>query len=161
MDLFCDRLRRGLTVIERETSDPGRGLVTRISNIYEPQIPVVSDDIPCPAARDVVVSRVGAVRPMETSTLQGVVVRKNVHLSCSDSQESDDDVQSVGAVRPLVTVAPLGVAGLINDCQLHVDSNDDVLSVGTWAPKNRPAMCCARLDDFDWVVPDCDPDTLL
>ena len=26
---------------------------------------------------------------------------------------------------------------------------------------NRPGMCCARLDDFDWVVPHYDPDTLL
>ena len=136
-------------------------MVTRISNIYEPQIPVVSADIPCPAARDVVVSRVGVVWPMETATLRSVVVRKNVRLSCSDSEESDDDVLSVGAVRPLATVAPLGGAGLIDDCQSHVDSNDDVLSVGTWAPMNRPAMCCARLDDFDWVVPDYDPDILL
>ena len=108
-----------------------------------------------------VVSRVGSVRPMETATLRSVVVRKHVRLSCSDSEESDDDVLSVGAVRPLATVAPLGGPGLIDDCQLHVDSNDDVLSVGTWAPMNRPAMCCARLDDFDWVVPDYDPDILL
>ena len=26
---------------------------------------------------------------------------------------------------------------------------------------NRPTMCCARLDDFDWVVPGYDPDLLL
>ena len=26
---------------------------------------------------------------------------------------------------------------------------------------NRPAVCCARLDDFDWVVPDYVPDILL
>ena len=66
--------------ILRETSSGkrrlirGGGLVTRISKIYEPQIPVVSDDIPCPAARDVVVSRVGVVRPMETSTQCPTVV---------------------------------------------------------------------------------------
>ena len=139
----------------------GGWLVTRISNIYEPQIPVVSDDIACPAAQDVVVSRVGAVRPMETATLRSVVVQKNVHLSCSNSEVSDDNVLSVGAVRPLATVAPLGGARLIDDCQLHVDSNDDVLSVGTWAPMNRPEMRCVWLDDFDWVVPDYDPDILL
>ena len=98
---------------------------------------------------------------METATLQSVAVRKNIRLSCSDSEESDDDVLSVGAVRPLATVAPLGGAGLIDDCQPHVDSNDDVVSVGAWAPMNRPAMCCARLVDFDWVVPDYDPDILL
>ena len=122
---------------------------------------VVSDDIPCPAARDVVISHVGDVRPMETATLRSVAVRKNVRLSCSDSEESDDDVLSVGAVRPLVTVASLGWAGLIDDYQLHFDSNDDVLSVGAWAAMNRPAMCCARLDDFAWVVPDYNPDILL
>ena len=129
-------------------------MVTRISNIYEPQTPVVSDDIPCPVARDVIVSRVGAVRPIETATLLSVAVQKNIRLSWSDSEESDDDVISVGAVRPLATVAPLGGAGPIDDCQPQVDLNDDVVSVGAWAPMNRPAMCCARSDDFDWVVPD-------
>ena len=68
---------------------------------------------------------------------------------------------SVGAVRPLATVAPLGGAGLIDDCQPHIDLNDDVVLVGAWAPMDRPAMCCARLDVFDWVVPDYDPDILL
>ena len=42
----------------------GGGLVTRISDDYEPQFPVVGDGLP--AARDVVSSRVGAVRPLET-----------------------------------------------------------------------------------------------
>ena len=55
---------------------------------------------------------------------------------------------SVGAVRPLATAAPLGGAGPIDDCQPHDDLNDDVVSVGAWAPMNRPAMCCARSDDF-------------
>ena len=67
---------------------------------------------------------------------------------------------SVGAVRPLAAVAPLGGAGLMDDCQSHVDLNDDVVSVWAWAPTNRPPMCCARLDDFDWV-PNYDPDILL
>ena len=26
---------------------------------------------------------------------------------------------------------------------------------------NRPVMCCARLDDFDWVVPPYEPDLVL
>ena len=57
MDLYCDRLRGGLTVIKRETStDPGRGVVARISYKCEPQFPVVSDDIPYPAVWDVVAS---------------------------------------------------------------------------------------------------------
>ena len=129
--------------------------------MYEPQIPVVSDDIPCPAARDVIVSRVGAVRPLETVTPRSGAVRKDVRLLCSDSEVSDDDVLSVGAVRPLETAAPLGGAGLKDDRQPYFDSDDDDLSVGARAQMDRPARCCARLDDFDWVVPDCDTDILL
>ena len=45
-----------------------------------------------------------------------------------------------------------------DDGQLQADSLDDVLSVGAWASVNRHGTCCARLDDFDWVVPPYDPD---
>ena len=132
--------RRGLTVIRLETSsDPRRG-VSHPDNIYEPQIPVVSDDIPCPAARDVIVSRVGAVRPLETVTPRSGAVLKNARLSCSDSEASDDDVLSVGTVRPLETAAPLG---------------------GARVPINRPMIYYTRLNDFDWVVPHYDTDILL
>ena len=69
MDLYCDRPRGGLTVIKRETpTDPGRRVVTRISDKYEPRFPVVCDDIPYPAVRDVVAARVGAVRPSSSSS---------------------------------------------------------------------------------------------
>ena len=63
----------GLTVIIWETSsDPGRGLVTRISNIDEPQIPVVSDDIPCSGCG---CFPCGSVRPLETvAPLSGAVL---------------------------------------------------------------------------------------
>ena len=138
----------------------GGGLVAWISDKCEPRFPVVSDDIPFPAVQDVVASRAGAVRPMETVTQSGAV-RNSLRLPCSDSEESDDDVLSVGVVRPLAIAAPLGGAGLMDDCQLHVDSWDDVLSVGAWAPMNGPGMCCARLDDFDGVVPPYEPDILL
>ena len=114
----------------------GGRLVTRISNIYEPQIPVVSDDIPCPAARDVVVSRVGAVQPLEIVTPWSSAVRKDIRLSCSDSEVTDDNVLSVGAVRPLETAAPLSGAGLEDDQHLYSDSDDDVLSVGARVPMN-------------------------
>ena len=49
----------------------------------------------------------------------------------------------------------------MDDCRLHADSMDDVLSVGAWVPKNRHRTCCARLDDFDWVVPPYKPDMVL
>ena len=114
MDLLCDRDRRG-------------GSITRIINHDGSQIPVVSDDIPCPTAQDVVVSRVGAVQPMETVAPLSSVVLDDFRQSCSDSEASDDDLSSVGALVPM----------------------------------NRPAVCCARLDDFDWVVPDCVPNIYL
>ena len=111
-----------------------------------------------------VVSRVGAVRPLETvAPLRGTVLN-DVRLSCFDSEASDDDELSVGAVRPLETVAPLSGA-VLNDarqpCSDSEASDDDVLLVGALVPMNRPAVCCARLDDFNWVVPDYVPDTLL
>ena len=102
-------------------------MVARISDEYEPQFPVVAEDLPCPAARDVVASRVGAVRPLETINQQSRVVGNSFRLPCSDSNDSDADV----------------------------------LSVGAWAPENRHGMCCARLYDFDWVVPPYEPDMVL
>ena len=75
--------------------------------------------------------------------------------------ESDDDVLSVGDVRPLANAAPLGGAGMMNDCQQRADAKDDMFSMGASGTMDRPGMCCARLDDFDWVVPQYDPDTLL
>ena len=50
---------------------------------------------------------------------------------------------------------------MVDDCRLQADSLDDVLSVGAWASENRHGMCCAQLDDFDWVVPPSDPDMIL
>ena len=68
---------------------------------------------------------------------------------------------SVGAVRPLANVAPLGGAGMMDDCQQRADSKDDVFSLGARGPMNRPGMCCAQLDDFDWEVPPYEPDLIL
>ena len=70
-------------------------MVARISNKHESQTHVVLDDVPCPAARDEVISRVGAVRSMKTVTPRCVAARKYVRLACSESEESDDDVLSV------------------------------------------------------------------
>ena len=33
--------------------------------------------------------------------------------------------------------------------------------MGAWAPMDGPGMCCAQLDDFDWVVPHYEPNMLL
>ena len=89
----------------------GGGLVTRISDNYEPQFPVVSKDLPCPAARDVVASGVGAVQPLETvcrAPIRRCVISGGLQplttaapLGGGRMMESDDEVLSVGAVRPI------------------------------------------------------------
>ena len=114
-------------------------MVARIRDDYEPQFPVVGEDLPCPAARDVIASRVGAVRPLRTVNQRSKVIGNSFRLPCSDSDDSDDDVLSVGAVRPLTTAAPLGGARMLDDCWLHAYSMDDVLSVGVWGPEESPS----------------------
>ena len=100
----------------------------------------------------------GAVRPLESVIQRSRVIRNSFRLPCSDSEESDDDVLAVGAVRPQANAVPLGGAGMMDNCQQRADSMDDVFSMGARGPINRPGMRCARLDDFDWVVPPYEPD---
>ena len=47
-----------------------------------------------------VASRVGAVQPLESVTRRSRVIRNSFRLPCSNSEDSDDDVLSVGAVWP-------------------------------------------------------------
>ena len=72
-------------------------------------------------------------------------------------------VSRVGAVRPQETVAPLSSVVLDDVRHSCSDSEmleDGVLSVGALAPIDRTDVCCAWLDDFNWVVPDCVPDII-
>ena len=59
-----------------------------------------------------VVSCVGAVRPLETIAPLSSVVLDDIRQSCSDSEVLDDDLLSVGALaplnRPAVCCAQLG-----------------------------------------------------
>ena len=48
---------------------------------------------------------------------------------------------------------------MVDDCRLQADSLDVMLSEG--GSENRHGTCCARLDDFNWVVPPSDPDKIL
>ena len=66
----------------------GEGLVARISNDYEPQLPVVGEDISGPA----VLCHVGTARLLETVDRRNTVVGRDFRLACSDSDDSDDDV---------------------------------------------------------------------
>ena len=99
-------------------------MVARISDEDGPQFPVVGEDLPCLAARDVVASRVEAVWPLEFIDQRNRVVGNSSRLPCSDSDDSDDDVLLVGAVRPLTSAAPLGGTERLDDCRLQADSLD-------------------------------------
>ena len=63
-------------------------MVTRISNDYRPQLPVVGKDIPRPA----VPCHVGNARLLETVNNRTVSVGRAVRRPYSDSEESDNDV---------------------------------------------------------------------
>ena len=93
--------------------DPSSLLLVRISLAWQPG--------------RVVASRVEAVRPLEFIYQQNRVDGNSSRLPCSDSDDSDDDILLVGAVRPLTSAAPLGGTEMLDDCRLQADSLDDVL----------------------------------
>ena len=62
------------------------------------------------------------------------MVGRGVRPPCSDSDESDDDVLSVGPMRPLVTAAPLGGARGHDDDMIQTDSLRD-----EWSADSRTA----------------------
>ena len=92
----------------------------------------------------------GAVRSLETVDQRATVIGHGFRLPCSDS---DDDVLSVGPMRPLLTAAPLGGARRNDDGVIQINSLSDEWSVDSWTAENRIGTCCAQLDDFDWVIP--------
>ena len=101
-------------------SSQGEGLVARIISDYEPQLPVVGEDIPGQA----ITNYLGAVRSLRTVDQRTMVVGRGVRLPCSDSDESEDDLLSIGPMRPVVTAAPLGGTrgqdgGMIQANSLH------------------------------------------
>ena len=79
------------------------------------------------------------------------MVGHGFRLQCSDSDESDDDVLSVGPVRPWVTAALLAGAGGHDDCLLQVNSLGGG-SVNSWTAEDPYGACCAQLDNFNWVI---------
>ena len=130
-------------------TDPGR--VAWISNDYELQLPVVGEDIPGPA----VPNYLGTVWSLETVDQWATVVGHGSRLPCSDSDDSDDGVLSVGPMRPLVTAAPLGGGGGAqghDDGRLQVDQLRE-WTVYSWTADDSCGECCAQLDDFHWMIP--------
>ena len=69
------------------------------------------------------------------------VVGRGVRSPCSDSDESDDDVLSVGPMRPLLYAALLGGAIGHDDYKIQDDSlHDDVncgMTSGQWIHGQR------------------------
>ena len=63
-------------------------MVARISNDYEPQLPVVGEDIPGLA----VPCHVGTAQLLEMMDQRTTVVGCDFRLPCSDSDDSDGDV---------------------------------------------------------------------
>ena len=107
----------------------GEGLVTRISNNYRPQLPVVGNDIPGPAAP----CHVGTARLLETGNRS---VGHAIRRPCSDLEESDNDVWY--AEEHDTTVQ-------------QVSRLKDLL---TQMANNSCGEGCAQLDDFKWFLRD-------
>ena len=61
----------------------------------------MGDGITYPAARDEIVSRVGAARPLETVVPLGGAVLDDTRQLYYDSESSDDGLLSVGALAPM------------------------------------------------------------
>ena len=60
------------------------------------------------------------------------MVGRGVRSPCSVSDESEDDVLSVGPMQPLVTAAPLGGARGHDDDMIQANSLRDEWSVDSW-----------------------------
>ena len=114
----------------------GEGLVARISDDYEPQFPVVGEDI---VGEDIpaVPCHVGTARLLETVNRQTRTVGRAVRRPYSDSDDSDNDVLYAeghdSAVRQV---------SLQNEWSVDSRTADDSCGEG-----------CAQLDDFNWFLP--------
>ena len=104
--------------------------------------------IPGPAVWDYL----GAVWTLQKVDKRASVVGRCVRSPCSDSDESDDDVLSVGPMRPLLFAAPLGGAIGHNDYMIQEDPLRDEWSVYSGTAGDRYGTSCAQLDNFDWVM---------
>ena len=109
----------------------GEGLVTRISNDYIPQLPVVGKDIP----RTAVPCHVGTARLLETVNNRTRSIKSVVCRPYSDSEESDNDV-------------------------LYAEEHDSIVQQlgrrNDWLTQTANDSCgegCAQLDDFKWFLP--------
>ena len=108
-------------------------MVARICNDYEPQLPVVGEDIPGPA----VPCHVGTARLLKTVDRRTTVVGRDFRLPCSDSDDSDYDV-----------LYAEGHDGEVRQINLR-----NAWSVDSWTADDSCGEGCAQLDDFNWFLP--------
>ena len=108
-------------------------MVARISNDYEPQLPVVGEDIPGP----VVPCHVETARLLEMVDQRTTVVGRGYRLPCSDSDDSDDDV--------------LYAEG--HDGEMRQINLRNEWSVDSWTADDSCGEGCAQLVDFNWFLP--------
>ena len=111
----------------------GEGLVVRISDDYEPRLPVVGEDIPGPA----VPCHVGTARLLETVNRRTRTVGCAVRRPYSDSDDSDNDVLYVEE----------------HDSAVRQVSLRDEWSVDSQTVDDSCGEGCAQLDDFNWFLP--------
>ena len=108
----------------------GEGLVARISNDYEPQLPVVGKDITGPA----VPCHVGTARLLETMDRRTSMVGR---VPCSDLDDSNDDVVYTEG----------------HDEEVGQISLRNEWSANSWTADDSCGEGCAQLDDFNWFLP--------
>ena len=108
-------------------------MVARISDDYEPQLPVVGEDIPRPA----VPCHVGTAQLLETVDRRTTAVGRAFRRPCSDSDDSDDDV-----------LYAEGHDGEVRQVNLRNE-----WSLDSWMADDSCCEGCAQLDDFNWFLP--------
>ena len=80
------------------------------------------------------------------------MVGRGCQVPCSDLDDSDNDVLSIGPMRPVVTAAPLGGAERHDDEVLQINSLNE-WSVDSWTADDSCGQGCAQLDNFNWFLP--------
>ena len=123
-------------------------MVVRISNDCRPQLSVGREDNSGPAVSDYL----GAVRTLQKVDQLASVVGRGVRSPCSDSDESDYDVLSVGPMRPLLVAALLGGAIGHDDYMIQEDPLHEEWSVYSGTAGDRYGTSCVQLDNLDWVM---------
>ena len=127
----------GATIKSPERSDGkrrlvrGEGLVARISNVYRPQLPMITMDIPQP----VVPCYLGTVRLDESADTRKRSWERVDSRPYPDSEESEDDV--VYAEEHENELQQINLRNAVTN-QITVDTCGER---------------CARLDDFNWFLP--------